>query len=407
MTTGRRRRTPMRTKITKMKDGRTHLAHKADHAVDLETGAIVGVTVQDADQGDTTTMVPTVKEAVQHLDEVADANGDPVPLGDEIVADKGCHSRAVLLELRPHFRTYISEPDRRRQSWRDRAAARDAVYANRRRIRGARGRRLLRRRGEYLERTFAHVYDTGGMRRTHLRGHDNILKRVFVHTSGFNLGLLMRRLLGTGTPRGLQGRLVTALLWVIGSCHTMLAGDVTSWLRFVILAGEGLIRRDESGLAKTSTASKGAELAGEAIQTTGRQLERSSVPPAGPEPKNETTRNRHTLFSRVQSESMLIGKKRWLRGPATVNTDRRLHRGGLNCSDYSSGSGGHVGSFADTAASPRVDFRRPRYRPRKTSNQISPPRGWCWVVSSSRTSSASIQTCSHGSGLISSCVQTR
>jgi len=215
-------------KITKMKDGRTHLAHKAEHVVDLETGAIVGVTVQDADQGDTTTMVQTVKEAVQQLDEVADADGNPVPLGDELVADKGCHSRAVLLELRPHFRTYVSEPDRGRQCWRDRTAARDAVYANRRRIRGARGGRLLRRRGEYLERTFAHVYDTGGMRRTHLRGHDNILKRVLVHVSGFNLGLLMRRLLGTGTPRGLQGRLVVALLWLIGSCRTMLT-SVGTW----------------------------------------------------------------------------------------------------------------------------------------------------------------------------------
>jgi transposase len=85
------------------------------------------------------------------------------------------------------------------------------VYRNRRRIRGARGQRLLRLRGERLERPFAHLYETGGMRRVHLRGHTNILKRLLIHTSGFNLGLLMRQLIGVGTPRGLQGRLVAAL----------------------------------------------------------------------------------------------------------------------------------------------------------------------------------------------------
>ena len=80
---------------------------------------------------------------------------------------------------------------------------------------GARGRRLLRRRGEYIERTFAHVYDTGGMRRTHLRGHLNIFKRVLVHVSGFNLGLMMRRLLGVGTPRGLQGRAAAVIALLV------------------------------------------------------------------------------------------------------------------------------------------------------------------------------------------------
>ena len=89
--------------------------------------------------------------------------------------------------------------------------ARDAVYRNRRRIRGARGLRLLRRRGERLERPFAHLYETGGMRRVHLRGHTNILKRVLIHAGGFNLGLLMRQLIGVGTPRGLQGRLLAVL----------------------------------------------------------------------------------------------------------------------------------------------------------------------------------------------------
>ena len=215
-------------KITKMKDGRTHLAHKAEHAVDLDTGAIVAVTIQGADAGDTHTLPDTLAEAVQQLDQVTDADRDPVALADEVVADKGCHSRALVLELSTHgFRTYISEPDRGGQSWIDQVDARDAVYGNRRRIRGDRGKRLLRRRGERIERTFAHAYETGGLRRTYLRGHANILKRVLVHVSGFNLGLVMRRLIGVGTPRGLQGHLRALLAWVasLSWMMTVLDGD--------------------------------------------------------------------------------------------------------------------------------------------------------------------------------------
>ncbi len=210
--------------ITKMKDGRTHLAHKAEHAVDLDTGAIVGVTVQGADQGDTRTLPVTLAEAVDQLDQVTDEDGEPVALPDAVVADKGCHSRAVVLELtQTGFRPYISEPDRGRQSWIDQTRARAAVYANRRRIRGTRGLGLLRRRGELIERSFAHLYETGGMRRTHLRGHDNILKRVLVHAGAFNLGLVMRRLIGVGTPRGLQGRRITVIARLITRWQTLLA----------------------------------------------------------------------------------------------------------------------------------------------------------------------------------------
>jgi transposase len=215
-------------KITKMKDGRTHLAHKAEHAVDLDTGAIVAVTIQGADAGDTRTLPDTLAEAIEQLDQVTDADRDPVALADEVVADKGCHSRALVLELSTHgFRTYISEPDRGGQSWIDQVDARDAVYGNRRRIRGDRGKRLLRRRGERIERTFAHAYETGGLRRTYLRGHANILKRVLVHVSGFNLGLVMRRLIGVGTPRGLQGHLRALLAWVasLSWMMTVLDGD--------------------------------------------------------------------------------------------------------------------------------------------------------------------------------------
>jgi transposase len=198
-------------KITKMKDGRTHLAHKAEHAVDLDTGAIVAVTLHGGPEGDTQTVSETLAEAVDQLEQVQDGDGTPVETAPEVVADKGYHSRAVVLDLTTNgFRTYISEPDRGAQRWTRQVQAREAVYTNRRRIRGERGKGLLRRRGEFLERTFAHAYDTGGMRRTHLRGHANILKRALVHVSGFNLSLVMRRMFGVGTPRGLQGRLAAA-----------------------------------------------------------------------------------------------------------------------------------------------------------------------------------------------------
>ena len=198
-------------KITKMKDGRTHLAHSAEHAVDLDTGAIVGVTVQDASAGDTTTLVDTLVTAAEQVEAVG------APGIAEIVADKGYHSNETMVGFAAiGVRSYVSEPDRGRRHWKGQAAARDAVYANRRRIRGARGKRLLRQRGELLERPNAHLYETGRMRRVHLRGHPNILKRVLVQVCGVNLGLLMRHLTGVGTPRSLQGRAPTLLGALIG-----------------------------------------------------------------------------------------------------------------------------------------------------------------------------------------------
>jgi transposase len=206
-------------RITKMKDGRTHLAHKAEHAVDMETGAIVGVTVQGADQGDTTTIAETITAAGEDLDAVATATDGETRVLEEIVADKGYHSNQVLVDLAAlDLRAYIAEPDRGRRNWKNKAAARDAVYANRRRIHGARGLALLRQRSERLERPNAHLYETGGLRRTHLRGHANILKRLFLHVSGFNLGLFMRTLFGIGTPRSLQGRM-----------RALVAGVVARW----------------------------------------------------------------------------------------------------------------------------------------------------------------------------------
>ena len=196
-------------RIAKMKDGRTHLVHKVEHAVDFSSGAVVAVTLQPADAGDTVTGRETVCEAGEQIATVAGGEkGEAVnPEGPkEVVLDKGYHSNEVLAELADwKVRSYCSEPDRGRRCWEGKKEEQAAVYANRRRIRGERGKRLLRQRGEKVERSFAHCYETGGMRRVHLRRHPNILKRLLVHVAAFNLGLVIRKVLGHGTPRGLQG----------------------------------------------------------------------------------------------------------------------------------------------------------------------------------------------------------
>jgi transposase len=205
-------------KITKMKDGATHLAHKAEHAVDLSEdghGAILAVNVCDAAAGDTASLPDTLEMATANLTAIqADERvSDKVSKHamSEVVLDKGYHSKQSLLDLKAMtLRSYASEPNRGRQKWNDQPDARDAVYANRRRITGERGRRLLRRRGEKLERTFAHCYETGAMRRLHLRKKDNIAKRVLIHVAGFNLALMMRVKYGLRKPRSL-GRWACAL----------------------------------------------------------------------------------------------------------------------------------------------------------------------------------------------------
>jgi transposase len=193
--------------ITKMKDGSTHLGHKLEHAVDMSgEGAVLSVTLHGGSRGDTQSLPDTLREAQDYLGDLA---CDPEvceslhpDAGRELVADKGYHSNDTLLDLaEEEYRTYISEPERGRRRWEGREAAQRVTYANRQRIRGERGKRLLRQRGELLERPFAHYLEAGGMRRTHLRRHTNILKRLLVHVAGFNLGILMRHLVGTATPR--------------------------------------------------------------------------------------------------------------------------------------------------------------------------------------------------------------
>lgn len=229
--------------IMKMKDGRTHLAHKQEQAVDMDTGAIVAVTLSGGAAHDTKTVEKTIEEADNNLGEVLERADDKTAkrISDrvqEAVLDKGYHSNGVLLALEEsEIRSYVSEPDRGTRRWKNKHVERDAVYANRRRIRGERGKALLRRRGELLERPFAHALETGGMRRTHLRKHDNILKRLVVHVAGINLSLLMRKLVGVGKPRCLQGRSDLAAR-VLRALLCLWAALVAHWARTrEVLAG--------------------------------------------------------------------------------------------------------------------------------------------------------------------------
>ena len=228
-------------KITKMKDGTTHLAHKAEHAVDMESGALLAVNVCDAAVGDTKTVCDTLNQASENLRAIKDDERVADKISDdwasEGVMDKGYHSNDTVRDLREmQFRSYISEPDRGQRNWADCGEdAQDfkaATYANRRRIKGERGKALLRKRGELLERSFAHVYETGGMRRLHLRHRDNIAKRVLIHGAGFNLGLLMRVRYGLIKPRRLSDaadRAFSALIW-LWSWLLSLAGRVPEQL---------------------------------------------------------------------------------------------------------------------------------------------------------------------------------
>ena len=205
-------------KITKMKDGRTHLAHKAEHAVDLETGAIVGVTVQDADEGDTTTSIETLIEAAEQVEAVRARRRRA---SQEVVGDKGYHSNQSLVDLEAvGVRSYISEPDRGRRNWKKNPEARDAGLsqssAHSRRARPTAAAAARRTPGTAL---CASLRDGRDAARAPARAHEHS-ETLLIHAGGFNLGLLMRQLIGVGTPRGLQGRLiavVAALLALIGS----------------------------------------------------------------------------------------------------------------------------------------------------------------------------------------------
>src|SRR5271170_1958805 len=196
--------------VTKMKNGATHLAYKAEQAVDLDTGAIVAITTQGGAVGDTTSVEETLPAAGFA---VAEQIATPTAQGQykvyehgmrEVVTDKGYHSGASLAAMKElGVRSYVSVPQQPRRNWEGKAEQQAAVYANQRRVEGERGKRLRRRRGEFLERPFAHQYETGALRRVHVRGRKNVAKRVLMQAAAFNLALILRSITKAGTPRGL------------------------------------------------------------------------------------------------------------------------------------------------------------------------------------------------------------
>jgi len=210
-------------RIAKMKNGSTHMAYKAEHAVDMESGAVVAVTLQGADLGDTTTVKETLAEAAIAVAELVEREADLHPEEEpkvnvdgieELVADKGYHSGAVLEQIKENeVRTYIPEKKQAgKRHWKGKEKEQQAVYQNRQRVRGKYGKSLLKRRGEFVERSFAHCYETGGMRRCTLRGTKNILKRQLIHVGAFNISLVLRKMLGAGTPRELKNRGLSLIL---------------------------------------------------------------------------------------------------------------------------------------------------------------------------------------------------
>jgi len=211
--------------ITKMKDGSTHVAYKAEHAVDMETGAVIAVTVHAGHEGDTTTIEETLAETAENLAELIEWEAEKVPEQEpqvslhalsEVVADKGYHSDETVLAIeQAEARSYIPEPKRPLRNWKGKADEQKAVYANRRRIKGNYGKQLLKKRGELIERSFAHCYETGGMRRVHTHGLENVLKRQLIHVGAFNLSLIFRTTLGAGTPRQLRNRRQTAIFIIL------------------------------------------------------------------------------------------------------------------------------------------------------------------------------------------------
>ena len=214
--------------ITKLKDGRTALAYKAENAVDMETGAIVAVTTHGGAAADTTTIQETVIDAAIAVAGLIDGK---TPQGkyevhpggvQEVVADKGYHSNDVLRGLAEmEVRTYIAEPDRGARQWAGKAAEKAAVYGNRRRIQGDRGKGLQRQRGERIERNFAHQFDTGGLDRLYVRGQQNVHKKFLIQAAACNLALLMRSAYGSGKPRAAHDAAVDTILMLLAVLMTM------------------------------------------------------------------------------------------------------------------------------------------------------------------------------------------
>ena len=213
-----------------MKDGTTHLAYKAEHVVDLDSDLVLAAEVYHADQADSSTLLDSVRSAQINLARA----GQRADI-EEVVADKGYHKAETLADCADEgLRTYIPEPKRTTDRvWTNKPAGWERAYrGNRRRVRGARSKRLQRKRSEYVERTFAHVCETGGARRSWLRGLVDVSKRYLMQVAGHNLGMLMRKLFGVGTPRGLQGAwaALAVVVWALGAWYRALKASRNSFI---------------------------------------------------------------------------------------------------------------------------------------------------------------------------------
>ena len=211
-------------RIAKMKDGRTRLAYKPEHAVDLDTGAIVAAPIHSADQGDTKTLPGTLEEAEANLEAVGQAPSEDDQT--ELVADKGYHSRDGLKDLEDSvWKSRIAEPKPNGiLRWKGDDDAKRAYYNNRARLLSGVARQAFKLRAELVERSFALALDRRGMRRAWLRGRDNLQKRYLIHICGYNLGLIMRLLTGSGTPRQWANAKI-GVIWLrypIDDQHTVL-----------------------------------------------------------------------------------------------------------------------------------------------------------------------------------------
>ncbi len=191
-------------RIMKMKDGRTHLSYKAEHALDMQSGLLLTATIHHGDTSDGDSLPETLIAAQTNLIRA----GSEVEIED-VALDNGYHTNAALARCQAWgIRTYAAEKNERYQRrWTDKPDDyKRAFHANRRRVRGRRGKKLQRLRSEHCERSFAHTCETGAARRSWLRGVVDVGKRYLMHAAGHNLGVVMRKLFGIGTPRSLQGR---------------------------------------------------------------------------------------------------------------------------------------------------------------------------------------------------------
>lgn len=209
-------------RIAKMKDGTTHLAYKPEHAIDLQTGAMLGVNIYPADQGDTACLPETLDIVTENLNNLGD---DPPELLC-VVTDKGYHKAELIkgVNLEQEITTYIPERQtNQRRKWRGDLDARREFHANRRRTRGKEGKRLGRLRSELVERSFALTKCSGNLGRMTIRGLENVTKRYLIHAAAYNLGLVMRSLFGYGTPKGLAGALARLIITLLSAIELKLA----------------------------------------------------------------------------------------------------------------------------------------------------------------------------------------